>query len=183
MRLSFETALDFVKQHPKLVVADDYDLVSHKRTQLFTSFKNGEAIEQCKNSYDWIQLRISHRKRQGIATTVFCNEQSLSELVDKAFEIADSSPVNPWFRFPLWKPTVPSAKTDFDENESSLSFDNDFLKTLFPQLLEHPLGLEERYFWQREVKTVLRKTEKNILRDATETQRLQFFLLNQSKED
>ncbi|MSP18288.1 MAG: TldD/PmbA family protein [Bdellovibrionales bacterium] len=178
MKPTLESALDFIKHHPKLVIAEDYEILCQKTETHSCYFKNGEAIEESRDSRWWIQMRILHRKRLGSTSTVFCNEQSLNSMVDKAFELADNTTVDPWFRFPLWKPALLEKTTIKESGSVDSALKEVFFETLFPELASPPIGLEERYFRQQEHRTLLRKTEKMILSDESEIQQFQFALVN-----
>lgn len=179
MKPTVESAINFIKQHPKLVIADDYEILCQKTRNRLCHYKNGELVSDSRDSFLWVQLRVLHRKRLGVASTVFCEATSLNGLVEKAFELADNIAVDPWFRFPMWKPES-QLKWDVSEGQPEVAdFENRFFETLFPQLIVQPVGLEERYLEQHDSRTLIRKTEKSMNSNTGRFQRLQFSLVNQ----
>jgi predicted Zn-dependent protease len=107
----------------------------------------------------------------------------LNGLVEKAFELADNIAVDPWFRFPMWKPES-QLKWDLSESQPEIiDFESRFFETLFPHLIIQPVGLEERYLEQQESRTLVRKTEKATILNNGRFQRLQFSLVNQGLKE
>ncbi len=182
MKLDLDSALDFIRQHPKLVVADDYELVGQQTQGRSVSFNNGEAIHYFEESLWWIQLRILHRKRVGISSTVYCEEQGLNTLVESAFQLADNMMVDPWFRFPLWRVDKSHSGNNLPEDFTIHSKDHDFFQSLFPRLTQQPIGLEEKYGERWESWKIFRKTEKQQRSFIKATQKVGFSLVNQGPE-
>lgn len=183
MKPTVDSAISFIKQHPKLVVADDYEILCQKTQNRQCHYKNGELVSDSTDSFLWIQLRVLHRKRLGVASTVFCEASSLNGLVEKAFDLADNIAVDPWFRFPMWKPEGQVKRENTQSLLETIDLQNQFFETLFPQLIVQPVGLEERYLEQQETRTLIRKTEKSTVTNTGRFQRLQFSLVNQGLKD
>ncbi len=179
MNINLESAVDFLKQHPKLVAAEDYELTCQRSQNRFSHFKNGESISESRNSFGWVQIRVLLRKRLGVATTVFCNEKDLNSMIDKAFELAEHTAVDPWFRFPLWKPEASIGKDQTLESTTEVSAEPNFFESLFSRLTIQPVGLEERYLEQQDSRIITRKTEKLIRSNSGRFQRFQLGVVNQ----
>ena len=178
MRLDLEKVLSFIRQHPKLVVSDDYELVVQKSDSHSVDFKNGEKNAEFRDSFWWVQLRVLHRKRVGVASTVFCEEDSLKAIVQNAFELADNSLVDPWFRFPLWRAETNRMGAQKDLFPQQVLGDEDFLESVYPEIEAKGLGLEEKYSDLQENRVVMRKTEKTNRFSTRSIQRLRFSLVN-----
>jgi predicted Zn-dependent protease len=101
--LPLETIADRLKQHPKLVIADDFEIAIQRSATNGVRYHNGEMRSQSRGQRLWVSLRILHRKRGGKAVVLNPSIESLAALVDSAFESANRAAVDPWFRFPLWK--------------------------------------------------------------------------------
>lgn len=179
---NIETAIEHVRQHPKLVVAEDYEIVSQKTDLRTSHFNNGDLIGESKNTLYWLQIRVLHRKRLGVASTVFAEDEALTQIVDRAFDLAEHTAVDPWFRFPLWKPE----QKKVIENASCLSdpstLGDCFFKSQYATLSNLPIGLEERYSEQNDSRVILRKMEKATRGFSVRTQKFQFSVVNQSEE-
>jgi predicted Zn-dependent protease len=181
MKLNHQLAIDYIKQHPKLVIAEDYELVSHQVEERGIHYSNGQIFRESKDSFWWLQLRVLHRKKVGIASTVFSEEKDLDALVERTFELAEQNGVDPWFRFPLWKPLTVFKKNNEMVSQKITDSEKDFFSPLFPLLSVQPYGLDERYTERRELRTISRKTEKAILSSDRKIQKLSLSLLNEGR--
>lgn len=179
VKLDLDTALDFVKQHPKLVVSEDFELVTQKMRVRSLGFKNGERMAHLEDSFWWIQLRIWHRKRVGTASTVFCDEENLNLVVENAFQIADNMMVDPWFRFPLWRNEKKIVKGDDSKKWAQTEFESAFFDSLFPLITVCPTGLEEKYTQIFEERVVARKTEKSCRFLFRDIKKINYSLINE----
>jgi len=180
LNTNFESVVDVVKQNPKLVAADDYELVCQNRESYFKHFKNGEPVDESKTALWWVQIRVVQRKSLGVASTVLCDPGELSLLVDRALDLASNTAVDPWFRFPLWK-----AQPDFlngvqNASGSSFVFDQEFLKSLYPQLNKAPVALEEKYTHQLDNRLIIRKSEKTSRQGSSEVKKFHFGIVNEN---
>lgn len=162
-----------------MVVAEDYEIVCQKRDSQSSHYKNGEPVGNSKNSLWWAQIRVLHRKRLGVASTVFCDGPELRSMVDRAFELADNTAVDPWFRFPLWKADGSSSGKKESEFQDALGFEPRFFESLYPQLTVHPVGLEEKYLEQNDSRRIVRKTEKLVRAFSVCSQKLSFGVVNE----
>lgn len=92
----------FFKQHPKLVPVDDFEVGIQKTRIEKKKFINGVLVGTVQEERLWLQLKIKHRNRPGIAAATVFHPDTLEEMVLAALENAEKSDPNPWFRFPLW---------------------------------------------------------------------------------
>src|ERR1700677_4932645 len=92
-----ESIVDDIRQHPKLVVADDYEVAVQRRLARSVTFRNGERVAVTRGDRLWVSLRVLHRKRPGRAATEFRGREAIQQLVESAFESALRSSVDPWF--------------------------------------------------------------------------------------
>lgn len=180
MTLTFDSAIGFIRQHPKLVVSDDYELVVQQTSSQSVAFNNGEKTKEFRDSFWWLQLRVFHRKRVGVASTVFCGEESLKTIVDNAFQFAESSLVDPWFRFPLWRAEKNSENLSPSSSNETVP-EGEFLNSLYPSLEHFAVGLEEKYTEHLEERTIIRKTEKLVRTSRREVQKANLSLVNQGQ--
>lgn len=181
MKNEFASIIDIVKHNSKLVAAEDYELVCQRRESFFKHFKNGEQVEEAKNCLWWVQLRVVQRKSLGVASTVFIDETELSNMVDRALALVGNTSVDPWFRFPLWRPQGIFGPDGSEELGSNFSFDQIFLQSLYPNLLEVPVALEEKYTHQNEERVIARKTEKMVRQSSAELKKFHFGVVNESR--
>ncbi len=108
MPLSLESIADRIRQHPKLVIADDFEIGVQHTASNGVRYHNGELRQQSEGDRLWVSLRIHHRKRGGRSVCFNQSIESIQGLVDAAFEGANRAAVDPWFRFPIWK-SLPKA--------------------------------------------------------------------------
>lgn len=154
---TLEEILDRVRQHPRLVVVDDYELFVERSSSWVQAFSGGKPFFQEKDSRLWLCLRLLHRKQPGRASMQAATEESLNQLIDSAFDSAKFSSPDPWFRFPIWK----AVKT----TEPLLPKPLAMPPTVFSQVPQLDPLLKERYEIQEREIRLVRKTEKNTLSD------------------
>lgn len=171
---ALEEIIEEIRQHPRLIIADDFEITAQRTTCRARDFRNGDPIRDATDDRLWLGLRIWHRRQPGRAATEFRTREALHQLVDSAFESALRSSVDPWFRFPLWKKPAPEAP----KTRETYEYDS-----LFPKLNMIPDVFEESYeTW--ELSTILhRKTEKFQLRHQREMHAARFAMLNQARGD
>lgn len=102
----------FFKKHPKLVPVDDFEVGIQRTSTEKKKFVNGVLTGTGQEERLWVQLKIKHRNRPGIAAATTFYPDTLEEMVLAALENAEKSHPNPWFRFPVWsevgsKPDAP----------------------------------------------------------------------------
>jgi predicted Zn-dependent protease len=151
-----------IKQHPKLVIADDFEIAVQKLSGVTQRFQNGEEKLGREEESLWVSLRLMTRKQPGRAVISSNNREQLLQLVDRAFEASKRASVDPWFRFPLWKQPKKIAL----ENPS-LCADVPFEpKSYFNSLGRSPALLEETFEkWHSDL-LIHRKSEKFQLRHS-----------------
>lgn len=150
-----EQLIDYIKQHPKLIVAQDFEL-SFQKTQIDqVQFLNGEEAFKNEEHAWWIYLKVLHRNKPGTASTSIPSEESLSRLIDCALKSAEDSSPDPWFRFPLWSTRTEPVTTN--ENPPP----PDFWGSVFRQIEGFPAPLQESYEWWKVESRVFRRSEKN----------------------
>lgn len=94
--------LEIIRQNPRLVVAQDYEVTCQRVTCEKRQYLKGQSgIESFEESW-WVLLRLIHRNRPGVAITTTISKESLNRLVSQAIESAEQSHPDPWFRFPVW---------------------------------------------------------------------------------
>jgi len=148
--------IDKIKSIPKLIFSDDFEITIQESDSSSITFINGERSGRHNEESVWINLRLQHQKRPGRASTLYYGDQSLSDLVEAAFEAAKHSTPDPWFRFPIWRGQLKESTPGITEAEVPESF--------YSKLVWRPERLEERVEnWS--LKTSLyRKTEKQVLK-------------------
>lgn len=92
----------FFRQHPKLVPVDDFEVAVQKTRGEKRFYLEGSLSCNTQEEHIWIQLKLKHRNRPGVATATVFHQDSLEELVGAALENAEKSHPNSWFRFPVW---------------------------------------------------------------------------------
>ncbi len=158
MAASIESIADKIRQHPKLVIAEDFEIAIQRSRGLTTRYQNGDLQTQTETRRLWVSLRIQHRKRGGRATVLNPTEAGLNYLVESAFESAQLSSVDPWFRFPKWR-SVTGAPVSCDPGFAPYP-------SLYGSLPEGCVLLDETYE-EALVETYLRrKTERFDLKHA-----------------
>jgi len=147
--------LEFIKNHPKLVVAQDFEFACQKTQVDKQQYRNGQKGIQSFDDSWWVQLKILHRNKPGIAAASAVTEETLDGLVTEALLSAEQSTPDPWFRFPVWSP-----RTDNQEPLEPVSAPQDFWSSSQSLLGDTQLPFQEWYEWH-EIETVLyRRSEK-----------------------
>lgn len=167
-----ESVVDDIRQHPKLVVTDDFEIVVQRRLARAVTFRDGERMAAARGDRLWVSLRILHRKRPGRAATEFRGREATQQLVESAFDSALRSSVDPWFRFPLWK--QPRA----GEVPPAPAVDFPLPGSLFAKLTVRPDNVEETYEEWSQSTFLFRKTERFQLRHRQGGCTLRFSILN-----
>lgn len=166
--LTLESIADALRQQPRLVIADDFEIAVQRCRGQSVRYQNGEPCLQASNERFWVSLRVLHRKRGGIATVFNPAPEDLKNLVDQAFDAAQRSSLDPWFRFPIWK-NLPEVKVPAPELRPERSHAALFgdAATLFDETYE---ALDTQTFLRR-------KTEKQTRRSSSQklSARLAFF--------
>lgn len=146
---------DTIRKIPKLIIADDFEIAIESSQGQSRKYVDGNCTEKQFQQEHWISLRIAHRNRPGAAYTTDSSKAGLVHLVDSAFWSADTSSVNPWVRFPVWRPIANDAPFEIPWNLPSVA-------DHFPidQAMLTELHLELRLENQ-----VSRKSEKTVLRN------------------
>lgn len=147
-----EEIVEKVRQHPRLVIAEDYELAIQRVSSRKIKYRNGVEALQTRESHNWVSLRILHRKQPGRAVMNLDSADWVPSLVENAFESSQRSSPDPWFRFPIWKSTRPP-------EIASLSAEDDF-DSLFPEIPVTDATLEENYESWDVVTRLVRKTER-----------------------
>lgn len=158
MKLDHDAIIDKLRAVPRLIFADDYEVAVQYCTAESSQFLNGDLQEHTTEESSWLSLRLHHQRRPGRASTPFLGEESLPQLVAAAFESSRHASPDPWFRFPIWRnsiPSVPSSRTEPDSAESRYS-----------KLEWRPEQLSERYENWEISTSLFRKTERKTLRQA-----------------
>ncbi|MBY0371711.1 hypothetical protein K2X33_13585 [bacterium] len=151
MAQTLESIAEMIRHHPRLVIADDFEIAFQHTVCHSTRFQNGLAAQDTQTDRLWVSLRILHRKRGGKASWINPTKENLSQLVDAAFESAQRSSLDPWFRFPIWKALTPPNERDAAAFSEGSHYD----------LLGAPATLFDEVYDKRTVETFIRrKTEK-----------------------
>ncbi len=103
MPILLEEVADRLRQHPRLIFADDFEINVESRRSRSSRYQNGQPVGESSNDGFLLSLRVLHRKAPGAAVVTAADDQSLNRLVEEAFHSARCSTGDPWFRFPLWK--------------------------------------------------------------------------------
>lgn len=156
MSLSLESIAEQLRKHPKLVVADDFEIAIQNSQSTGLHYHNGEKTHRSRGERLWISLRIWHRKRGGRAVALNPSQESLSRLVESAFDSANRAAVDPWFRFPMWKARS-SAKA---ESQATLQE----YESLFSSIKQPDVLFDESYDFETTETYLRRKTERFDLR-------------------
>jgi PmbA protein len=171
---TLETLADAVRKHPKLVIADDFEIAIQKVESLSVDYADGALDNEERADRIWVSLRILHRKRGGRASVLNPHPSSIGQLVDSAFESANRGAVDPWFRFPVWKPTSPVDDETAEWGECPYAS----LRTELPSecgFLSESYGLEKTQTYLR------RKSERREQRAAVQTHRVRFAVIAQAR--
>jgi len=164
-----EPIVDKVRQHPKLVIVEDFELAIQCAVSQSSRFQNGEEVRRTEDEKIWVSLRLLHRRQPGKAVTTFASFDAIQNLVESAFHSSQQSSPDPWFRFPLWKrpreeKLAPYFAADYD--------------SLYPRLEQKPEIFEETYEEADIVTHLFRKTERFQLTHRRQVHAAHFSLLN-----
>lgn len=174
MGTPLEALAERIRQHPKLVIADDFEIALQRSHSRALRYRNGEIRSATETERLWLSLRILHRKRGGKAVFLNPTLESIGTLVEAAFESANRAAVDPWFRFPIWKtPPKTAGSCEFPFEYQSLN------SRLTPACSD----LEEAYEERFQETLLRRKTEKQALRHADRAHFLALSLLGHSEEE
>lgn len=165
----YDTLFDQLKTHPRLIVAEDYEIAQQVTEIKTQKFFNGSPIEEGSERLYWLSLRVLHRNRPGHAVLTSPQPERIQFLVEQALACAEASDAVPWFKFPLWRQRPetfsPAKGTEIDSCFS---------------LIEEGANLnlaETIETWKTET-TVFRRTEKNRIRYTQEGSRCHWNLVD-----
>lgn len=163
-----QKVLEFIKSHPKLVVAQDFELACQKIKIKKQQHLNGQPSIQSFDESWWVQLKVLHRNQAGVAVSAALTEGSLDRLVSEALLSAEQSTRDPWFRFPVW----PSRKDEGLANEIK-NPPPGFWDSCWSLLDNPPLTFQESYEWSEIETAIYRRSEKTqrSFRQATAFQK------------
>ncbi len=151
MSHSIEEVVEGIRQHPRLVSTDDFEISLQNTETVSTRFREGKASAQNFEQSLWIQLRVLLRRQPGIASILYRSSEDLQRLVESALEAAEGSSADPWFRFPLVK--VANA-FEGDGADSPVPLPT----SLFSNSVDIPIDevyescVQRGYLWRREEK-------------------------------
>jgi len=147
--------LDFIRNHPRLVVAQDFELACQRVTVKRVEHLNGIAQFHEAEELWWLQLKVLHRNKPGVSTTTVLSEGSLSRLVDNALVSAEQSHPDPWFRFPIWSQTGTNSSEDL-----YVPPPDRFLDSIYEHALCGTKPLTEKYEWWTVETQIYRRSER-----------------------
>lgn len=100
-----EQIADQILKHPKVILLDDYELVLQK-TEVETSHqKKDETTTKTLRSEVWFSLRVIAQNKPAAITGTDLNE--IPNLVERVYQLAKISTIDPWFRFPILRKSIP----------------------------------------------------------------------------
>lgn len=123
MNPSFEEIADEIRQHPRLVAADDFEISVAGERAVRLSYRDGEPALRTERDETWVGLRLIHRRQPGRALLAFSGPDSLNRIVHEAFDAARASGVDPWFRFPLWKKVEAAPAPEASLTETVMAYE------------------------------------------------------------
>jgi predicted Zn-dependent protease len=164
---SLEEIADQIKKHPKLVIADDFEIVLQRAFNRKVEYQDGALVESEDSDRLWVGLRILHRKRGARSAAMNPGPENYGWLVESAFEGAHRASVDPWFRFPIWKTSLPTSAS-FSEEESGMP------ASLYPEVASACAYLAESYDRERVETYIKRKAYKNPLFSSVTGNALRF---------
>lgn len=175
MSLPLETIADRIKQHSKLVIADDFEIAIQRSSTVGVRYHNGEMRSQSRGERLWVSLRILHRKRGGKAVVLNPSIESLGALVESAFESANRAAVDPWFRFPMWK--------NQNSKAHAVATEPFVYDSLYEQCQQGCAALDESYDENFTETYLRRKTERFDLRHQRQAHLASWSLLAEPAEE
>lgn len=146
--------LERIKQHPRLVVAQDFEVVCQKWNIKKNQYENGRLGVESQEEAWWVQLRVIHRNQPGIATASVLSEGTVDRLVHDALMCAEQSHPDPWFRFPLWSGKSSPASGDRQGPPKG------FWDSSHPAIQNPSLRFLEKYEWWEVETDIYRRSEK-----------------------
>lgn len=168
--------VEHIKQNPKLVAVDDYEICVALNQARYKRYTNGELDESGSAHGLWISLRLLHRKQPGRAFVTSSNKNVLAKLVEDAYTSSERSEVDPWFRFPIWR-QLPAQHA-----VAPIGALEDFESSLFQEISAPPAMLFESYKTNEECVGIGRKREKQFLLRKNRFQEVKFSLAEEGKE-
>ena len=171
-----EKLLEFIKNHPKLVVAQDFEFACQKTQIQRQQYWNGQKGIQSFDDSWWAQLKILHRNKPGIAVASALTEETLDRLVTEALMSAEQSTPDPWFRFPVWSP-----RAENREQEKSEAPPESFWNSCYGLLGDTRLSFQEWYEW-REIDTVLFRRSERVQKTSRHSAAFQHWSLGKCHE-
>ncbi|MBI4404075.1 MAG: hypothetical protein HY537_07940 [Deltaproteobacteria bacterium] len=181
MAYSFDDICDTICRHPRLIIAEDYELCIQRTQSKNAQFINGNAVHEAIEDSVWVSLRLLHRRQPGRSVVVGNTKQSLHSLVDSAFESARKSSPDPWFRFPLWrfsKQKNPLVMTFEPIQDSAPQW-----KSQYSDVAGWPDLFKEEYRWQQFHTQLVRKGERIQPKHKSSTLRTHYSLLSHQDSD
>ncbi len=174
MGTPLEALVDRIRQHPKLVIADDFEIAIQRNRSRGIRYHNGVLRSASEGERLWLSLRILHRKRGGKAVFLNPTTDSIGTLVEAAFESANRAAVDPWFRFPIWKtPPKVAASGEMPFEYTSLN------ERLSPACSD----LEEAYEERQQETLLRRKTERQELRHSDRAHFVSLSVLGHAEDE
>lgn len=166
--------IEFIKQHPRLVAAQDFEvLIQENKVQGVKFFEGKEGLRTRDLSY-WIYLKVFHRNKPGFAVSTIVCEESLNRLVEAALQSAEQSQPDPWFRFPI----LSNRKA---EDLPTTNPPEDFWKSSYDLITPFNGSFREEYEWH-EVKTSLFRRSERVYRTFTHSTGKQTWTLGKLQE-
>lgn len=157
MAVNLEEVAERVKQHPRLIFADDFEIAAETQRTRACRRQNGKPVSETADESFWLSLRVLHRKAPGVAVVTASDESSLSQLVEGAFQSARASTGDPWFRFPIWKRPASETKPPRPVLPETSLWSGDVPDIAF---------VEEKYEARETQLLLRRKTERLALKGA-----------------
>ncbi|MCB0404506.1 MAG: hypothetical protein KDD51_06945 [Bdellovibrionales bacterium] len=96
----------YLRAHPGLAAAEDYELCVQQTNGCFWKFNGEHEVSRGTDENVWVGLRVLQRKQPGYSTGFASSKATLDEIVAKAVFAATLSDPDPWFRFPVTRPTA-----------------------------------------------------------------------------
>jgi len=174
MLYTIEKIVEEIRRNPRLVIADDYELSIQHTVGESHHFNNGEEKSQNFEDSTWISLRLLHRNKPGRSATLLRTKEALEDLVESAFNSANHSGVDPWFRLPILK-----SPHKFD-SDKTVRFSNGEISSLYSEVTYRPDIIKEDYENCEIAATIFRKMEKIRLTHKTRINTCRFSILDHS---
>lgn len=150
MSISPEEVVDRLKKHPRLIVAEDVELVVEYRRTHVDQFECGKKTLEKSNDDWWLSLRLLHVKNSGCAVVHGVSNAHLELLVDQALSACRLSSGDPWFRFPIWSDIKHSSQLEGPTN----------IQSVYPLLSKPPRYLKEECGREDTATHIWRRSEK-----------------------